>query len=318
MGVRAPPSAPKNQDLCGHYAGAGPGFFLSLHHSSIAAVRRWGSSALQTLVHGTVMNEATSRSKNLRQKISSRILASDIPFVVYAVVFLTMLGLWRYEGHYEELALDFFVELAGAAFTLFIIDVLLVRSKTRRFKIVREELNYLIARNVNRIRDGVASRILQFNPEVETSIQGEAHVREVSRQRSEFLNLVQTSGTAEIISRIDETELFSDVGYEYFNEKAGEIWDILNLKYSDYFHPEMASQLISLNVNLRDLCGHIRQYQKSRRYPQQAETYRDIGRMGAAVSIVRIIVILNFLKDQGYSDTAALTLRFPGGKAHAC
>ncbi|MCH8559071.1 MAG: hypothetical protein LAT84_14720 [Balneolia bacterium] len=253
------------------------------------------------------MKQGSSGKKTIREKISSRIMQSDMPIIVYAVMFLTMFLLWRYQEH-GELAMEFFVELGGAAFTLFIIDFLLVRSKTKRFKVVRDELNYLIARNVNRIRDGVASRIFNFNPEVDASLQGEAHVEETRRQRTEFLNTIAGQQPDAVIAQIQEAELFTDQSYDYFNEKAGEIWDILNIKYSDYFHPELASHLINLNINLRDLCGHIRQYQKSRRFPNQAETYKNIGRMGASVSIIRIITALNYLKEEGYSDTAALSL----------
>ncbi len=105
-GFEPPLRHQKNKDLRDPLCRRRSLFFLSLQHSSIDSARRWGSSALQTHVHADAMNETTSGSRNLRQKISSRIMTSDIPFVVYAVVFLTMLGLWRYEGHYEELALD--------------------------------------------------------------------------------------------------------------------------------------------------------------------------------------------------------------------
>lgn len=248
--------------------------------------------------------------KTLRQKISSRFLQTDIPFVVYAVVFFTMFILWRYQAH-NELAIDFFVELGGAAFTLFIIDVLLVRSKAKRWKVVRDEMNYLIARNVNRLRDGISTRIFNFNPEVDTSLTEIQYMSEMRGRRTDFLNEIVTLDSDAIIKKMNEDELFTDQSFDYFNEKADEIWSILNMKYSDYFHPELASYLISLNLNLKDLCGHIRQYMKSKRFAGKIKTYQNIGRQGAAVSIVKIVVILNELKSEGYSETAALQLTDP-------
>lgn len=133
-----------------------------------------------------------NKSKNtLRQKITGRFLHTDIPIVVYSVVFLTMFMLWRYQA-YNELAIDFFVELGGAAFTLFIVDVLLVRSKSKKWKVVRDELNYLIARNVNRTRDGIATRVFNFNPEIDLSLPEEQYMEELRLKRTDFLNHIIT------------------------------------------------------------------------------------------------------------------------------
>jgi len=244
---------------------------------------------------------------NLRRKITKRLRETEIPILVYAVVFLTMFMLWRYQS-YDDLAMDFFVELGGAAFTLFIIDVLLVRSKTKRWKVVRDDMNYLIARNVNRIRDGVASRVFAFEADIPGELSPTDYALEVRKQRTAFLHDISDDTPEDILPRLKEEVLFSDGGYEYFNEKASEIWDVLNIKYSDYFHPNLVSSLILLNVNLRDLCSHIRQYQKARRFPSSGEAFKAIGRQGAAVSLLKIIDGLNYLKKEGYSETAALTL----------
>jgi hypothetical protein len=106
----------------------------------------------------------------------------------------------------------------------------------------------------------------------------------------------------------DESELFTEMSYEYFNEKAEEIWNIMNIKNSDYFHPDLAFYLIGLNLNLKDLCGHIRQYMKSNRISAKGETYKNIGCQGATVSIIKIIRLLNTLKSEGYSEVASMEL----------
>ncbi len=258
------------------------------------------------------MTKPDEKKSTLRSKITKRILETEIPVVVYGVVFLTMFALWRYQ-EYDELAMDFFVELGGAAFTLFIIDVLLVRSKTKRWKVVRDDMNYLIARHVNRIRDGVATRVFSFETSVPDGLSDLEYSLEVRKQRTAFLIDMADEMPEAIIPRLNEAELFSEAGYDYFNEKASEIWDVLNIRYSDFFHPELVSQLIILNVNLRDLCGHIRQYQKSKRFPASGETFKRIGRQGAAISLLKIIGVLNYLKQEGYSETAALTLDTEAG-----
>ena len=252
------------------------------------------------------MNVADS-AKTLRQKIAGRLPQTDIPVVVYAVVFLTMFILWRYQEH-TDLAIDFFVELGGAAFTLFIIDVLLVRSKAKRWKVVRDELNYLIARNVNRIRDGIATRIFKFNPDIDPGLSGPAYVDELSAKRTIFLNELVKLDEESIIQKLNEEELFTEQSFDYFNEKSDEVWNIVDVKYSDYFHPDLASHLINLHSNLKDLCAHIRQHMKSKRFTGKSSTYQDLGRRGAAVSLVKIVELTNTLKSEGFSETAALVL----------
>ncbi|MGF1671330.1 MAG: hypothetical protein ACFCU6_12845 [Balneolaceae bacterium] len=250
----------------------------------------------------------TKSKNNLRNKISRRIRQTQIPIIVYGVVLISMFLLWRYQAYNEEIAMNFFAELFGVGFTLFIIDVLLVRSKANKWKIVRYELNYLIARNVNRIRDGISTRIFNFNPEIDSFLPEQQYMDELRRKRTDFLNEIVTMDEYEIMKRINEQELFSEISYEYFNEKAEEIWNILNIKYSDYFHPDLASYLLSLNVNLKDLCGHIRQHMKSKRFSGKGETYKNIGRRGAVISIVKIIKLLNDLKNEGYSEAASMEL----------
>jgi hypothetical protein len=247
------------------------------------------------------------KENTLRNKIVRSLLQTNIPIIVYTVVFFTMFMLWRYQA-YNDLAIDFFVELGGAAFTLFIVDVLLVRSKAKRWKVVRDELDYLIARNVNRIRDGISTRIFNFNPAIDETLPENQFLDQLRESRSNFLNEIALLQPEEVIQKINKDEMFSESGYDYFNEKADEIWDILNIKYSDYFHPELASHLISLHLNLKDLCSHIRQYMKSERFEERRTTFQNIGRRGAAVSLIKIVEQLNMLKNEGFSDIASLEL----------
>lgn len=244
---------------------------------------------------------------NLRKKISRRISQSEIPIIVYIVILGSIAILWRLRIYHEDIALNFLAELFGAAFTLFIIDVLLVRSKTKRWKSVREEVNYLISRNVNRLRDGISIRAFSFSPVIDQESDEIQSLKIIREQRNEFLNEIGLLNEKELIGRLNKNEFFTEVSYEYFNEKADEIWSILNIKYSDYIHPELVSILINLHIHLKDLCGHIRQYRKIERFPNERGYYSAIGIKGVSVSMFKIIIILNRLKQEGYSEAASLT-----------
>jgi len=147
-----------------------------------------------------------------------------------------------------------------------------------------------------------------FNPEIDPELTGMNYVNELSEKRSLFLNELVAIDEESVIQKMNEEELFTDQSFDYFNDKANEIWNIVDVKYSDYFHPDLASHLINLHSNLKDLCAHIRQYNKSRRFAGKSSTYRDLGRRGAAVSIVKVVELTNILKKEGFSEAAALVL----------
>ncbi|TVP46596.1 MAG: hypothetical protein EA341_13510 [Mongoliibacter sp.] len=242
--------------------------------------------------------------KNLRRYISKRIVQSEIPILVYVVILGSMAVLWWWRRYNEDLAMNFFAELFGAAFTLFIIDVLLVRSKTSRWKTVREDINYLIARSVNRLRDGISIRAFMFDPELREGLSQKEAQEQIREKRTALLLKIESLSDNEILSTFNEKELFTESSYEYFHEKADEVWRILNIRYADYLHPDLVSLLLDLHIELKDLDGHIRQYLKSKRFPKDASFYQGLGKKGAAYNLSRIIRLLNRLKQAGYSEIA--------------
>lgn len=244
--------------------------------------------------------------RRLRHKIAKRASRSHVPILVYLVVLVSMALLWYYRHYDEELAMNFFAELFGAAFTLFIIDVLLVRSKRKRWTVVSDEINYLVARSVHRIRDGLSVRVFNFDPKISDTLSLKAHLEEVGVQRTALLQELEHKNVEEITSMINKESLFSDRSYTYFNEKADEIWLIVNNRYTDYFDPELISYLIRLSMNLKDLCSHIRQFQKSDRYRELSNHYENIGIEGAAITLIKVINVINDLKEEGYSERVSL------------
>lgn len=255
------------------------------------------------MTHNTNENTAAKLPKPSRWTL---FLQSEIPLTVYAAIALTMVGLWIFQELNPDVTLGMFTELAGAAFTLFIIDTLLVRSKAKRWKIVRVHVDYLIGRNINRLRDGIAARAFGFQPRLVESKSEKAQFAEVSEQRAVLFSELEQLAAEKLTSRLVDASLFSEESYAYFNEKADDLWEILNMKYSEYMEPELVSTLMQLHTHVKNVCGHIRQYAKADRFPSDARYYRRIGRMGASASFREIVSLVNLLKELGYSQAASL------------
>lgn len=234
---------------------------------------------------------------DLRRRLSRRIFTqSEVPIVVYFSVVLSIAVCWWLAQH-NELAADFLPELFGAAFTLFIIDVLLVRSKSKRWKVVRDDVDYLIARSINRLRDGLSIRAFGFVPDVD----GPSDIR--SQRRALLLELEGQTAT-ELATRFSEQELFSNDTYAYLNERADDLWSVLNMKYSEYLSPILVSQLISLHVALKDAGSHIRQYHKADRFTGDKDFYQDKSRRAMAHTLKHVLELVNALRQEGYSEVA--------------
>lgn len=237
---------------------------------------------------------------NLRERISKKIFTKDdAPLIVYFSVIITMIVLWYYRESYDGLAGEFFIELFGVAFTIFIIDVLLVRSKVKRWNIVREDIDYLISRGINRLRDGIAYRAFNFESNSDDLI-------ELRKQRSDFLTDLEKFSTSELSVKLDEKQLFTEGSYDFFNERAADVWDIINMKYSEYLSPILVSQLINLHTSLKDLCAQINQYRKSEQIKNKQNFYRKHAIEGISFNLNQAIKLVNTFKKEGYSEPARL------------
>lgn len=210
-------------------------------------------------------------------------------------------------GYYwPDMALNLFSELAGAAFTLLVVDVLLVRSKTKRWRAVREHIDYLLARDINRIRDGIASKAFYFNPQVDDDDHEQQQLQEVGEQRSQLLTHMASLDLDELTASLCQTSLFTESSYEHFRDKSEDIWNVLNMKYSEYLPPQLVAYLFELHTHLKDLCGHIRQYAKANQFPHEADYYHATGLKASAVSIKQGLIILNQLAQLGLSQNPRL------------
>ncbi len=233
-------------------------------------------------------------------------LLSHVPKVAYISIFLAALLLWWYSTINQDFALDLLSELIGIAFLMLILDVLLVKSKTKRWKIVRDDVDYLISRNVNRLRDGICTRFFSFQPEIKLEDDDRLTEDSIRQQRGIFLDKLANTEIPKLTNMLNAQEAFSETSYEYLNEKANDIWDIINMKYSEYLEPELVSLLIQLHTQIKDACSHIRQYRKSERFVNDKEHYMDTGLLGLSKCLSKIITILNTLKEEGYSRQAIM------------
>lgn len=242
--------------------------------------------------------------KTLREKLNSKLLEkSDIPIIVFLTVIFSLFVVWRMQKYSPDLSLNLFSELIGVAFTLFIIDTLLVRSKNKLWEIVHSDIDYLISRNVNRMRDGIATRVFNFEADFDYSnTDYEKHAEILRNKRAEFLTQLEKQKEAEILNQLNEQVFFTEDNYNYFDEKAEDIWEVLNMKYSEYLAPELVSQLIALHTSIKDLGSSIRQYEKSDFLTAHREYYQNAGKKAAVSHLLGIIEILNDLKEAGYSE----------------
>ncbi|HEX8548794.1 MAG TPA: hypothetical protein VF691_17650 [Cytophagaceae bacterium] len=127
----------------------------------------------------------------------------------------------------------------------------------------------------------------------------------IRKQREKFLNEL-SSKSAERLSEMVNHSFFTEESYDYFDEKAEDIWKLVNMKYAEYLAPLLVSLLIELHTNLVDVCAHIRLYNKADKFIDEKEYYHKTGLLGVARNMKEIVRVVIKLKEEGYSDTARI------------
>lgn len=240
--------------------------------------------------------------KRLERKLFSQ---TDTPVIVYFAVGIAILIALSLRRFHEELSLNLVSELLGAAFIIFVVNLLLVRSKNKRWKVVNTRIDYLIGRNVNQIRDGIATFALGFNPELSDKDPHPVILNTLRRQRDDLFAELRHFNTEEIADRLSE-KLFTDEQLKYFTQRSDDLWALLNMKYSEYLAPELVSLLMDLHIQMSDLCAHIRSFNKSRWFIEDSFFYQETGKKGAAHNVKEILHLVTRLKEEGYSDVPKL------------
>ncbi len=234
--------------------------------------------------------------------IKERLQFRDRPLVLYLIIVLAIIAaglLWRFHADFE---IDITIELLGAIITIIIIDELLLRSKRKRWNLVRDEIEYTLGRTVNIIRDDLLRKLFSFKPKMDTKkkdLDGIEH--SVRKQKDRLYKKYLEMDPEELFERMDDDYLKE--GYDdYFLEQAESVWSILNSKHSEHFNPELVEELIKLNLHLRDLHSNIRFYKRGEdESGRRGYYYEEKGEDRVAFTTKKIIENLIKLKEMGYS-----------------
>jgi len=226
----------------------------------------------------------------------------DRPWLLYIMILVTFIGAGILYRIHEDFGIDISIELLGALLTIFIIDSLLLRSKRKRWDIVKDEVEYILARTVNNIRDEILIEMFAFKPSMSScsdkSLKSiEDSIREQRDKR--FKEIIQ----------MDEDELFKNVednflkkGYQdQFSDSAEELWRMINTRYSEHIDPEIADDFLKLHLYLRDLHSSILLYKRENKGTGSKRYYYKKGKKGIKYNIKECVKVLIRLKRRGYS-----------------
>ncbi len=222
------------------------------------------------------------------------------PIGLYFIIAFAIIAgglLWRYHADFE---IDITIELLGAFLTIVIIDQLLLKSKRKRWNLVRDEVEYTLGRTVHSLRDDLLRNFFSFEPDLEgTSPETiDDSIREQKDQR--FRELMEMN-SKEMLDQIDQEFLEKEYD-DYFLEKAEDLWRLLNTRYSEHFDPDLVEQLLNLNLNLRDLHTNIKFYRRSDEVDEDESAYYEKrGGKRIVSSAKETINCLIKLKEMGYS-----------------
>lgn len=240
----------------------------------------------------------------LRVRLEKKLISqTDTPFIIFIILFAAIYGATLIARYDEDLSQNLVSELIGATFIILVVNILLVRSKNKRWKMVNNKVDYMIARSIYRLRDGIASRGFRFSPNLADKMNAEESIQEMRAQREQFLQELEVIDIEALGEKLNK-EFFTEENLQYFTGKSRDVWEIVNMKYSEYLAPDLIQLLMNLNIELNDLCAHIRIHLKRSSKELNLKTYKSIGRNGALTNLHNIIAITAELKEEGYSQLA--------------
>ena len=130
-------------------------------------------------------------------------------------------------------------------------------------------------------------------------------IPEIRKQREKFLRDLSNKSPEKIADLINR-DFFTSENYEYFDDKAEDIWKLINMKYSEYLAPSLVTLLIDLHTNLVDTCAHIRMFRKSEMFPAEKDYYQTAAIAGLSKNMKEVVRIVIKLKEEGYSEAARI------------
>lgn len=227
--------------------------------------------------------------------------------LVYLTVFLFVLGSFLIRILSSNFWLNLLSEAIWTAFTVLLLDTMIHRSDRLKWKIVKDEVDYLISRNVNRLRENVLSRLFDFDPDLEKNVGDVDDIEHrIREQREEKLEELYAVPPQALLASLEKG--FSDKeNIVYFEERAIEMWQYLDMRHSQYLSPDVVHSLIDLYVNIKDLCAHMRIYNRWKWFLTKKDYYIEIASEWIAFNTRNILSVLIKLKKHWYSEIAKRT-----------
>ena len=236
------------------------------------------------------------------EKMRSWIKGRPIGLYIIIVFGIVAAGLlWRYHADFE---IDITIELLGAFLTIVIIDQLLLKSKRKRWNLVKDEIEYTLGRTIHNLRDDVLRKLFAFKPDIDGSSKTPEEIElSIRQQKDRFFQEILEMDSEDILEMMEDE--FLEENYEdHFLEKAEDLWRILNTRYSEHFEPELVEELLNLNMHLRDTHNNIKFYKRSEETSEldRSDYYEKRGGKRIVSSTRELIKSLIKLKEMGYSQ----------------
>ncbi len=223
----------------------------------------------------------------------------DRPWMLYVIIVLAFVAtglLWRI---HEDFSIDITIELLGAIITIVIIDEMLVKSKRKRWNLVKEEIEYILARSINILRDEILRNMFSFKPDIRGNMDMDSIEADIRKQKDKKFKELLSIHPEDMLDILEDTYLRD--GYDgYFQEQAEDLWRILNTRYSEHLEPEVVDELLRLHLHLRDLHNNIRLYNRGDENRRRSY-YRRMGGKEVVYNTRGMIRSLIRLKKMGYS-----------------
>lgn len=224
----------------------------------------------------------------------------DRPWMLYIIIVLAFVAtglLWR---THEDFSIDITIELLGAVITIVIIDELLVKSKRKRWNLVKNEVEYILARTINILRDDVLRNVFSFEPRV-SGVQDPERIESLIREQKDARFQELLSMPSEELLTILERGYLAKSYDGYFHHQAEDLWRILNTRYSEHLEPEVVDELLKLDLHMRDIHNNILLYNRTGEDASTRDHYRRRAGREMVFNTRNMIRSLVTLKKMGYS-----------------
>jgi len=181
-------------------------------------------------------------------------------------------------------------------------DELLLKSKRKRWNLVKNEVQYVLSRTINILRNDILRKMFFFSPKIEEKLDINTQEQLIRTQNDEEFNKLLALPTEEMLQIIKKGFLKQD--YEdFFKEQAEDLWRIMNTRYSEHLEPEVVEELLKLHLHLRDLHNSIRVYHREKD-SNKKHFYQHLAEKNIVYNTKKIIQSLVHLKTLGYSQVS--------------